>query len=115
MPTAPAANSIPAWAPCTPSRKPRATWRAAAPVCSPPKCSNPIPTIGAGDPPPNGPPTAKPRRDCLVALAPQGALQTAPDISDGGLAVALAEPCSASVGAGLAPPALGATVKLNDG
>jgi phosphoribosylformylglycinamidine synthase len=78
--------------------------------------------------------------DCLVALAAEGVLESAHDISDGGLAVALAESCFASnvypasaVGAGLAPPAsdfssslatchsplatssfLGATVTLND-
>ncbi len=62
--------------------------------------------------------------DCLVALAAEGAVQSAHDISDGGLAVTLAESCFASsVVAGLptgAFPALassahlGATIDLPD-
>src|SRR6266704_3174261 len=36
-------------------------------------------------------------QDCLVALAAEGAVQSAHDISDGGLAITLAESCFASV------------------
>src|SRR6266705_2571640 len=61
-------------------------------------------------------------QDCLVALAAEGAVQSAHDISDGGLAVALAESCFASgpasassfVGAQHAAPLLGAIVHLAD-
>ncbi len=53
-------------------------------------------------------------QDCLVALAAEGAVQSAHDISDGGLAVTLAESCFASVGAGLAPPSLDANVSVDD-
>ncbi|HEX4546493.1 MAG TPA: phosphoribosylformylglycinamidine synthase subunit PurL [Candidatus Acidoferrum sp.] len=60
--------------------------------------------------------------DCLVALAAESAVQSAHDISDGGLAVTLGESCFASVAvsatsparAGSAPPALGADVHLGD-
>src|SRR5229473_1629569 len=77
--------------------------------------SKTIAGIVAGEPPAIDLAAEKRLQDCLVALAAEGALQSAHDISDGGLAVTLAESCFASVGAGLAPPALGATVKLNDG
>ncbi len=46
--------------------------------------------------------------DCLVALATDGVVVSAHDISDGGLAVTLAESCFAS------PKAVGANVKLED-
>jgi len=52
--------------------------------------------------------------DCLVALAAESSLQSAHDISDGGLAVTLAESCFVSAGAGLALPVLGANVRLDD-
>jgi phosphoribosylformylglycinamidine synthase len=45
--------------------------------------------------------------DCLVALAAEGSVQSAHDISDGGLAVTLAESCFAANG-------LGATAKLEE-
>src|SRR5229473_2401884 len=72
-------------------------------------------TIGgivAGEPPAINLPAEKLLIDCLVALATEGSVQSAHDISDGGLAVTLAESCfaSSSVGAGLAPPVLGAIV-----
>src|SRR5438094_2409815 len=55
--------------------------------------------------------------DCLVALASEGAVESAHDISDGGLAVTLAESCFASapstVGARHAVPVLGASVKVD--
>jgi phosphoribosylformylglycinamidine synthase subunit PurL len=41
-------------------------------------------------------------------------VRSAHDISDGGLAVTLAESCFSFVGAGLAPPGCGATIELND-
>src|SRR6266849_3855346 len=77
-------------------------------------------TIGgivAGEPPAINLPAEKLLIDCLVALATAGSVQSAHDISDGGLAVTLAESCfaSSSVGAGLAPPVLGAIVRLDDG
>ena len=46
--------------------------------------------------------------DCLVALAAAGELQSAHDLTDGGLAVAVAESCFASKG-------LGAEVNIEDG
>jgi len=50
----------------------------------------------------------------LVAAAAEGLLQSAHDISDGGLAVTLAESCFSQVGAQHAAPQLGADVKLDD-
>jgi phosphoribosylformylglycinamidine synthase II len=80
--------------------------------------SKTISAIVAGEPPAIDLAAEKRLIDCLVALAAEGALQSAHDISDGGLAVTLAESCfaafSSGVGAGLAPPAFGATVHLND-
>jgi phosphoribosylformylglycinamidine synthase II len=84
--------------------------------------SKTIATIVAGEPPAIDLAAEKRLIDCLVALAAEGAVQSAHDISDGGLAVTLAESCFASVaastasgvGAGLAPPALGANVNLGD-
>jgi phosphoribosylformylglycinamidine synthase subunit PurL len=51
--------------------------------------------------------------DCLVALASDGSVQSAHDISDGGIAVTLAECCFGTVGARQAVPVLGANVKLD--
>jgi phosphoribosylformylglycinamidine synthase len=70
--------------------------------------------IVAGEPPAIDLAAEKRLQDCLIALAAEGAVQSAHDISDGGLAVTLAESCFASVGAGLTPPALGAIVRLDD-
>ncbi len=78
--------------------------------------------IVAGEPPAIDLAAEKRLQDCLVALAAEGAVQSAHDISDGGLAVTLAESCFASApvsahsseGAGLAPPALGATINFTD-
>jgi phosphoribosylformylglycinamidine synthase subunit PurL len=56
-------------------------------------------TIGgivAGEPPAIDLAAEKRLQDCLVALAAEGAIQSAHDISDGGLAVTLAESCFAS-------------------
>src|SRR6202043_2125689 len=53
--------------------------------------------------------------DCLVALASDGSLESAHDISDGGIAVTLAESCFAGspVGARHGVPVLGADVNLD--
>jgi len=83
--------------------------------------SKTIAGIVAGGPPAIDLAAEKRLLDCLVALAADGAVQSAHDISDGGLAVTLAESCFASVVAGLQtgpfPAAsgsahLGADVKL---
>jgi phosphoribosylformylglycinamidine synthase subunit PurL len=81
--------------------------------------SKTISGVVAGEPPSIDLAAEKRLQDCLVALAAEGTVQSAHDISDGGLAVTLAESCCAStpnssVGAGLAPPALGVTTNLND-
>jgi phosphoribosylformylglycinamidine synthase II len=80
--------------------------------------SKTIAAIVAGEPPAIDLAAEKRLIDCLVALAAEGSLQSAHDISDGGLAVTLAESCfaasSSGVGAGLAPPVLGATVRLTN-
>ena len=68
--------------------------------------SKTIAGIVAGEPPAIDLAAERRLQDCLVALATESALQSAHDISDGGLAVALAESCFASNG-------LGATVKVN--
>jgi len=52
--------------------------------------------IVAGEPPAIDLAAEKRLQDCLVALAAAGAVQSAHDISDGGLAVTLAESCFAS-------------------
>jgi phosphoribosylformylglycinamidine synthase subunit PurL len=55
--------------------------------------------------------------DCLVALAAAGSVESAHDLSDGGLAVAVAESCFASAGVGAGRPSgqsLGATITLED-
>jgi phosphoribosylformylglycinamidine synthase II len=80
--------------------------------------SKTIAAIVAGEPPAIDLAAEKRLIDCLVALAAEGSVQSAHDISDGGLAVTLAESCfaafSSGIGAGLAPPAFGATLHLND-
>jgi phosphoribosylformylglycinamidine synthase len=61
--------------------------------------------MAAGEPPAIDLQAEKRLIDCLVALAADGVVSSAHDLSDGGLAVALAESCLASSGA------LGADVK----
>jgi phosphoribosylformylglycinamidine synthase subunit PurL len=61
--------------------------------------------IVAGEPPTIDLAAEKRLIDCLVALAAEGAVSSAHDISDGGIAVTLAESCFAEKG-------FGATVKL---
>src|ERR1700674_4122326 len=63
--------------------------------------SKSIAGIVAGEPPAIDLTAEKRLIDCLVALAAEGAVQSAHDISDGGLAITLAESCFASVVAGL--------------
>jgi phosphoribosylformylglycinamidine synthase len=76
--------------------------------------SKTIAGIVAGEPPAIDLAAEKRLIDCLVALAAEGAVQSAHDISDGGLAVTLAESCFTPVGTEPAPSALGATVGLDD-
>jgi phosphoribosylformylglycinamidine synthase subunit PurL len=74
--------------------------------------SKTIAGIVAGEPPSIELGAEKWLIDCLVALASANTIESAHDLSDGGAAVAIAESCFASVGAGLAPPALGATITI---
>src|SRR5437879_2475368 len=60
--------------------------------------SKTIAGIVAGEPPAIDLAAEKRLQDCLVALASEGAVQSAHDLSDGGLAVTLAESCFASAG-----------------
>jgi phosphoribosylformylglycinamidine synthase II len=85
--------------------------------------SKTIAGIVAGEPPAIDLTAEKRLQDFLVALASERALQSAHDISDGGLAVTLAESCFASVVAGLQTgsssaaarsTSLGATINLID-
>jgi phosphoribosylformylglycinamidine synthase II len=85
--------------------------------------SKTIAGIVAGEPPAIDLAAEKRLIDCLVALAAEGSVQSAHDISDGGLTVTLAESCFASVVAGLqtgSSPAgarsahLGATINFAD-
>jgi phosphoribosylformylglycinamidine synthase len=84
--------------------------------------SKTIAGIVAGEPPAIDLVSEKRLIDCLVALAAQGAVQSAHDISDGGLAVTLAESCfatapvSPSLAAGPqhAAPLLGAVMAIED-
>jgi phosphoribosylformylglycinamidine synthase len=70
--------------------------------------SKTIAAIVAGEPPAIDLAAEKRLIDCLLALASEGALQSAHDISDGGLAVTLAESCFASTSV------VGARVKLEE-
>jgi phosphoribosylformylglycinamidine synthase subunit PurL len=77
--------------------------------------SKTIAGIVSGEPPAVDLAAEKRLIDCLVALASDGSLQSAHDISDGGIAVTVAESCFAAspVGARQAVPALGAKVNLD--
>src|SRR5271165_5303503 len=70
--------------------------------------------IVAGEPPAIDLPGEKRLIDCLLALANDGVVTSAHDISDGGLATAIAESCFASVVAGLQTGSfsVGANIKL---
>ena len=74
--------------------------------------SKTIAGIVAGEPPSIELGAEKWLIDCLVALASANTIESAHDLSDGGAAVTIAESLFASVGAGLAPPSLGATITL---
>jgi phosphoribosylformylglycinamidine synthase II len=70
--------------------------------------------IVSGEPPAIDLAAEKRLINCLVALASEGSLQSAHDVSDGGIAVTLAESCfAASVEARHAVPVLGAKVNLD--
>ena len=72
--------------------------------------------IVSGEPPAIDLAAEKRLIDCLVALAGEARVQSAHDISDGGLAVTVAESCfaAASAGAQHAVPHLGAILNLDD-
>jgi phosphoribosylformylglycinamidine synthase subunit PurL len=75
-------------------------------------------TVGgfaAGEPPAIDLPAEKRLQQCMVALAASRAIQSAHDISDGGLAVTLAESCFASAPARKAGDTLGANLKIKNG
>jgi phosphoribosylformylglycinamidine synthase II len=75
-------------------------------------------TIGgivAGEPPAIDLPAEKRLQQCMVALAASRTLQSAHDISDGGLAVTLAESCFASALARKAGDTLSANIKIKNG
>jgi phosphoribosylformylglycinamidine (FGAM) synthase-like enzyme len=76
--------------------------------------SKTIAGIVSGEPPSIDLAAEKRLIDCLVALATDGSVQSAHDISDGGIAVTIAESCFAAspVGARHAVPVLGAEVNL---
>src|SRR5882724_1080393 len=75
--------------------------------------SKTISGIVAGEPPAIDLAAEKRLQECLVALAANGTVRSAHDISDGGIAVTLAESCFASpVEAQHAAPQVGANVKL---
>jgi phosphoribosylformylglycinamidine synthase II len=70
--------------------------------------------IVAGEPPAIDLGAEKRLQELLVALASEGLVQSAHDISDGGIAVALAESCFASAGGRPEVKALAAKIALND-
>ncbi|HKE35749.1 MAG TPA: phosphoribosylformylglycinamidine synthase subunit PurL [Candidatus Acidoferrum sp.] len=77
--------------------------------------SKTIAAIVAGQPPGIDLPAEKHLIDCLVALASESVLDSAHDLSDGGLAVAIAESCFATFSSASAcAGGLGASVSLND-
>ena len=74
-------------------------------------------TIGgivAGQPPAIDLPAEKRLQQCLVALASSRSIQSAHDISDGGLAVTVAESCFASAPARKSGDTLGARIRIED-
>jgi phosphoribosylformylglycinamidine synthase subunit PurL len=79
--------------------------------------SKTIAGIVSGEPPAIDLAAEKRLIDCLIALASDGSVQSAHDISDGGIAVTLAESCIAAApsraGARHAVPVLGANVNLD--
>ena len=79
--------------------------------------SKTVGSIVAGEPPAIDLAAEKRLIDCLVALATDAMVVSAHDISDGGLAVTIAESCFGSVAAGLQTGSfsLGAAVEVNGG
>jgi phosphoribosylformylglycinamidine synthase subunit PurL len=71
--------------------------------------------IVAGQPPAIDLPAERRLQQCMVALAASRALQSAHDISDGGLAVTVAESCFASAPARKPGDTLGANIKIKNG
>jgi phosphoribosylformylglycinamidine synthase II len=71
--------------------------------------------IVVGEPPTIDLRAEKRLQQCMVALAASRTIQSAHDISDGGLAVTLAESCFASAPARRAGDTLGANIKIEDG
>jgi phosphoribosylformylglycinamidine synthase len=71
--------------------------------------------IVVGEPPTIELRAEKRLQQCMVALAASRTIQSAHDISDGGLAVTLAESCFASAPARRAGDTLGANIKIEDG
>jgi len=96
---------------------PRAAPPPAAQEFSSSEYSKTIGGIVAGEPPAIDLAAEKRLIDCLVALAEARAVQSAHDLSDGGLAVAVAESCFTRtdvVGARHAAPQLGAIVEIKE-
>jgi phosphoribosylformylglycinamidine synthase II len=76
--------------------------------------SKTIAGIVAGEPPAIDLAAEKRLQQFLVSLATEGTIRSAHDVSDGGIAVTLAECCFTAVGAQHAAPHPGADVKLED-
>src|SRR5271168_5230492 len=76
--------------------------------------SKTIAGIVSGEPPAIDLAAEKRLIDCLVALANESTVQSAHDVSDGGIAVTLAESCFASARTRDAVPALSASVSLGE-
>jgi phosphoribosylformylglycinamidine synthase len=76
--------------------------------------SKQIREIVAGEPPAIDLAAEKRLQELLIALATEGSVQSAHDISDGGIAVAIAESCFASAGGRPEVAALAAKVALDD-
>jgi phosphoribosylformylglycinamidine synthase len=70
--------------------------------------------IVAGQPPAIDLPAEKRLQQCLVALAASHSVQSAHDLSDGGLAVTVAESCFASAPARKSGDTLGARTRIED-
>ncbi len=70
--------------------------------------------IVAGEPPAIDLAAEKRLQEVLIVLASERLVQSAHDISDGGIAVAIAESCFASAGGRPEVAALGASIKLDD-
>jgi phosphoribosylformylglycinamidine synthase subunit PurL len=70
--------------------------------------------IVAGEPPAIDLAAEKRLQELLIALAAEGSVQSAHDVSDGGIAVTIAESCFASAGGRPEVKALGAKVSFGD-